>query len=189
MLVDLPDLENREKILRTILAKENLVPEFKFIDLAARTEGFSGSDLKNLCISGAYMPIREILQAEQKGKEKADKASATIATTETTGFITSDMLEENHQPQIAQKEQDSSSTRLEMILKDSLGSSSSNPVHVQTNSQVRLRPLKMADFEMAMKEISASVSEDACAIAELRKWNEMYGEGGSRTKSSLSYFM
>jgi len=40
-----------------------------------------------------------------------------------------------------------------------------------------------------MKEISASVSEDAYAIAELRKWNEMYGEGGSRTKTSLSYFM
>jgi len=35
----------------------------------------------------------------------------------------------------------------------------------------------MADFEKAKREVRASVSEDAFAIAELRKWNEMYGEG------------
>jgi len=52
-----------------------------------------------------------------------------------------------------------------------------------------LRHLTMADFERAKKEISASVSEDAHAIAELRKWNDLYGEGGSRRKTTLSYFV
>jgi hypothetical protein len=41
-----------------------------------------------------------------------------------------------------------------------------------------------------MQEIMPSVSEDAFAIAELRKWNEMYGEGGNRQAGGkLSYFM
>jgi SpoVK/Ycf46/Vps4 family AAA+-type ATPase len=33
--------------------------------LAEMTEGFSGSDLKNLCIAAAYQPIREILEKEK----------------------------------------------------------------------------------------------------------------------------
>lgn len=44
--VDLPDAENRVKILRIFLAQENLEPEFHFEKLAEATEGYSGSDLK-----------------------------------------------------------------------------------------------------------------------------------------------
>jgi len=56
-------------------------------------------------------------------------------------------------------------------------------------AQPKLRPLRMSDFEKAKKEVSASVSEDAQSIGELRKWNEMYGEGGSRRKTTLSYYV
>jgi ATP-dependent 26S proteasome regulatory subunit len=44
--VDLPDAENRMKILRIILSRENLEPDFQFDKLANATEGYSGSDLK-----------------------------------------------------------------------------------------------------------------------------------------------
>ena len=44
--VDLPDVENRTKILRIILSHENLEPDFLFDKLANATEGYSGSDLK-----------------------------------------------------------------------------------------------------------------------------------------------
>lgn len=44
--VDLPDAENRLKILRIFLAQENLSPDFEFEKLASATEGYSGSDLK-----------------------------------------------------------------------------------------------------------------------------------------------
>lgn len=47
--VDLPDAENRLKILKIILAKENLESEFSFEQLANVTEGYSGSDLKVGC--------------------------------------------------------------------------------------------------------------------------------------------
>jgi hypothetical protein len=52
-----------------------------------------------------------------------------------------------------------------------------------------IRPLTMKDFERAKKEVCASVSEDAVSIAELRKWNEMYGVNATRSKPILSYFV
>lgn len=47
--MDLPDAGNRLKILKIILAKENLKPDFMFEELANATEGYSGSDLKVMC--------------------------------------------------------------------------------------------------------------------------------------------
>ena len=44
--VDLPDAENRMKILRIFLAQENVDLDFQFDKLANLTEGYSGSDLK-----------------------------------------------------------------------------------------------------------------------------------------------
>lgn len=44
-MVGLPSAENREKILRTLLAKEN-VGDIDYKELANITEGYSGSDLK-----------------------------------------------------------------------------------------------------------------------------------------------
>lgn len=45
IMVGLPAAENREKILKTLLAKEK-VEDLDFKELAAMTEGYSGSDLK-----------------------------------------------------------------------------------------------------------------------------------------------
>jgi SpoVK/Ycf46/Vps4 family AAA+-type ATPase len=64
--VDLPDAENRLKILKIFLTPENLESDFQFEKLAKETEGYSGSDLKNLCIAAAYRPVQELLQEEQK---------------------------------------------------------------------------------------------------------------------------
>lgn len=44
-MVGLPAAENREKILRTLLAKEK-VEDLDFKELGVMTEGYSGSDLK-----------------------------------------------------------------------------------------------------------------------------------------------
>ncbi|GLJ11709.1 hypothetical protein SUGI_0175130 [Cryptomeria japonica] len=53
LMVDLPDTENRSKILKVILVDEDLAPKFNMEELAAVTDGYSGSDLKfvyNCCI-------------------------------------------------------------------------------------------------------------------------------------------
>ena len=45
VMVGLPSVESREKILRTLLSKEK-VEDMDFKELATMTEGYSGSDLK-----------------------------------------------------------------------------------------------------------------------------------------------
>ncbi|KAL7115264.1 hypothetical protein ACP275_04G173600 [Erythranthe tilingii] len=69
--VGLPNVENRSKILKVLLAKENLEPGFSFEQLAKATDSYSGSDLKNLCVAAAYRPVEELLEQECKG-DKVD---------------------------------------------------------------------------------------------------------------------
>ncbi|KAK1314542.1 Katanin p60 ATPase-containing subunit A1 [Acorus calamus] len=123
--VDLPDAANRVKILKIFLAQENINSDFKYDELANATEGYSGSDLKNLCIAAAYRPVQEVLEEEQKG-----------------------------------------------------GTCTTSPI---------LRPLKLDDFIQAKAKVGASIAYDAASMNELRKWNEQYGEGGSRKRSPFGF--
>ncbi|CAA0836120.1 P-loop containing nucleoside triphosphate hydrolases superfamily protein [Striga hermonthica] len=65
--VDLPDVKNRVRILDVLLGKEALESGFDIKKLAESTEGYSGSDLKNLCVAAAYIPVQELLEQESKG--------------------------------------------------------------------------------------------------------------------------
>jgi ATP-dependent Zn protease len=49
-MVNLPDAPNRAKILKVILAKEDLSPDIDFEAIASMTDGYSGSDLKVLAL-------------------------------------------------------------------------------------------------------------------------------------------
>ncbi|KAF6161439.1 hypothetical protein GIB67_009318 [Kingdonia uniflora] len=138
LMVNLPDTINRYKILKVILAKEELSATIDLDVIANLTDGYSGSDLKNLCVTAAHCPIREILE-----KEKKDKVVA---------------LAEGRPPP---------------------------PLSVSTD----IRPLNMDDFKFAHEQVCASVSSESVNMSELLQWNELYGEGGSRRKKALSYFM
>lgn len=65
LLVDLPDQPNRKKILQVIMANEELAPDVNLDEIANMTDGYSGSDLKALCVAAAYQPIREFLLQEK----------------------------------------------------------------------------------------------------------------------------
>ena len=67
ILVDLPNEIQRSKILKLLLLKENYdLNDFDLTKIAQLTDGFSGSDLKHVCISAAFNPIRNFLQNEKK---------------------------------------------------------------------------------------------------------------------------
>ncbi|XP_058008640.1 uncharacterized protein LOC110632953 isoform X3 [Hevea brasiliensis] len=138
LMVNLPDAPNREKILRVILAKEELAPDVDLEAVANMTDGYSGSDLKNLCVTAAHCPIREILEKEKKERTLALAENRTVST---------------------------------------------------MHSSSDIRPLKMEDFKYAHEQVCASVSSESTNMNELLQWNDLYGEGGSRKKKSLSYFM
>ncbi|XP_057817792.2 uncharacterized protein LOC131030865 isoform X7 [Cryptomeria japonica] len=138
LLVNFPDAPNRAKILKVILSQEELDPDVDLDAIANMTEGYSGSDLKNLCITAAYCPIREVLKKEKEEKELA-------------------ITEARKLPSLS--------------------------------GIADVRPLNMDDIRYALKQVCASVSSESTSMTELLKWNELYGEGGSRKKNDLSYFM
>uniref|UniRef100_A0A3B6JIY5 AAA+ ATPase domain-containing protein n=1 Tax=Triticum aestivum TaxID=4565 RepID=A0A3B6JIY5_WHEAT len=138
LMVNLPDASNREKILKVILAKEELGQDTDLESLANMTDGYSGSDLKNLCVTAAHYPIREILEKEKKEKNVAKS-------------------EGRPEPALHGSED--------------------------------VRPLSLDDFKSAHEQVCASVSSDSANMNELVQWNDLYGEGGSRKKKALSYFM
>ncbi|KAM2672577.1 hypothetical protein EV1_008247 [Malus domestica] len=138
LMVNLPDGQNREKILRVVLAKEDLETDVDLEAVANMTDGYSGSDLKNLCVAAAHLPIREILEKEKKERSLA--------------------LAENR------------------------------PVP-ELYCSTDIRPLKMEDFKHAHDQVCASVSSESTNMSELLQWNDLYGEGRSRKKTSLNYFI
>lgn len=48
-------------MLQVLLKDEELEKGFDFTLAASMTDGYSGSDLKNLSVAAAYRPIREFL--------------------------------------------------------------------------------------------------------------------------------
>ena len=52
-----------------------------------------------------------------------------------------------------------------------------------------LRPLNMEDMRQAKNQVAASFASDGAAMNKLKQWNELYGEGGSRKKEQLTYFL
>jgi SpoVK/Ycf46/Vps4 family AAA+-type ATPase len=59
ILVDLPSEEDRLVILNLLLADEMLDPSVDLPALAKRTNLYSGSDLKNVCVSAALAAVTE----------------------------------------------------------------------------------------------------------------------------------
>ncbi|KAG7952982.1 hypothetical protein I3843_12G087300 [Carya illinoinensis] len=76
IMVGLPSVENREIIFTTLLVKEKVEEGPDFKELARMTEGYTRSDLKILCTTAAYRPVRELIQQESlKVLEKKQSAA------------------------------------------------------------------------------------------------------------------
>ncbi|KAJ0775191.1 putative AAA+ ATPase domain, ATPase, AAA-type, core, AAA ATPase, AAA+ lid domain-containing protein [Helianthus annuus] len=145
IMVGLPSVEQRENIMRTLLSKESVVEGLDFRELANMTDGFSGSDLKNLCTTAAYRPVRELIQQERK-KDIAKKIQAESGVGSQTPEDPKDRV-------------------------------------------ITIRPLNLKDFREAKTQVAASFAAEGSIMSELKQWNDQYGEGGSRKKEQLSYFL
>ncbi|CAN8252726.1 unnamed protein product [Cochlearia groenlandica] len=153
IMVGLPSIESREKILRTLLSKEK-TDSLDFHELGQITEGYSGSDLKNLCITAAYRPVRELIQQERmKDQEKKKREEAGKSKEE--------------QEETKEEEEEKACE----------------------DKDITLRPLNMEDMRQAKNQVAASFATEGSGMNELKQWNELYGEGGSRKKEQLTYFL
>ncbi|XP_063901361.1 uncharacterized protein LOC135120973 [Zophobas morio] len=66
LLVDVPNLEARIQILNVLLRDEILCETVSIERLAEMTHGFTGSDLKNMCLSAAMLSVKEFLSLEKQ---------------------------------------------------------------------------------------------------------------------------
>ncbi|GLJ20381.1 hypothetical protein SUGI_0370290 [Cryptomeria japonica] len=66
--VGLPNRSERAKILKVILKDENVEDNVNYDHIARLCEGYSGSDLMELCKQAAYYPVRELLEQEKSGQ-------------------------------------------------------------------------------------------------------------------------
>ncbi|XP_074648262.1 outer mitochondrial transmembrane helix translocase-like [Tubulanus polymorphus] len=62
--IGLPTKEQREQILKLILEKEDVEPNLSMLEISDKTEGFSGSDLRELCRAAAIYRVREFMRSE-----------------------------------------------------------------------------------------------------------------------------
>lgn len=77
--VSLPSAAQREKILTLMLAATPTDAAFSITDLVKRTEGYSGSDLKELCRNAAMRPVREFLRSKQGRESVAERKRRATA--------------------------------------------------------------------------------------------------------------
>ncbi|XP_071375762.1 outer mitochondrial transmembrane helix translocase [Centroberyx affinis] len=63
--VGLPNTRQRQEILKLILAGENLSNAINLKEIAEKTDGYSGSDLRELCRDAAMYRVRDYVRKEQ----------------------------------------------------------------------------------------------------------------------------
>ncbi|KAL7836982.1 hypothetical protein AOLI_G00282660 [Acnodon oligacanthus] len=63
--VGLPNAAQRQEILRLILSGENLSNAINLKEIAEQTEGYSGSDLRELCRDAAMYRVRDYVRKQQ----------------------------------------------------------------------------------------------------------------------------
>ncbi|KAF5450472.1 hypothetical protein F2P56_030824 [Juglans regia] len=69
--IGIPDRRERAEILRVILRDERVEEDLDYDILSSLCEGYTGSDLLELCKKAAYFPIRDLLDEEKKGKRSS----------------------------------------------------------------------------------------------------------------------
>lgn len=66
--IGMPDHKDRVAILKVILKDEKVEDGINYDRIAKLCEGYTGSDLLELCKKAAYFPIRDLLDDEKAGK-------------------------------------------------------------------------------------------------------------------------
>ncbi|XP_068664820.1 uncharacterized protein [Aristolochia californica] len=175
IMVGLPGVESRESILKTLLSKEKVEEGLDYKELAMMTEGHSGSDLKNLCMTAAYRPVRELIQKERlKDMVRTNWVSLSSYAKHILSYYRLPFTSQERKRRAAEAQNKGEEDAKE---------------EEKGERVITLRPLNMEDMRLAKNQVAASFAAEGAGMNELKQWNELYGEGGSRKKEQLSYFL
>ncbi|KAF8522235.1 AAA-domain-containing protein [Hysterangium stoloniferum] len=165
LLVDLPGEKERYEILKILLRGETLSPDVDLHHLAKRTESFSGSDLKHLCVAAALDAVKE-------------HVVLPWVTPSKTGNETTESKP------ISEPTADELDAASEKVIEDTGTTTASDPLSSDPSSY-HPRILHLAHFTKALKDISPSASESLGTLAALRTWNKEFGEGSKQRKRTM----
>ncbi|EYU19674.1 hypothetical protein ABFS82_06G098500 [Erythranthe guttata] len=90
--IGMPDLKARVAILKVILNGEKVEDGIDYDYICGLCDGYSGSDILELCKKAAYLPLRDLLEDEKNGKPSqelrplshSDLATVFATTTKTS---------------------------------------------------------------------------------------------------------
>ncbi|KAI0797892.1 hypothetical protein C8Q75DRAFT_24213 [Abortiporus biennis] len=195
LLVDLPGGKEREEILRILLRDEVLAPDVDLNLLARKTESFSGSDLKHLCVSAALDAVKERVSVPWRPSPPSGTPTETLVSTPPPEATPSPLetASESVQPQEQEQPLQTEAT-LDATQESTTPPTSETPAPEAANSEEKAsaatlehmsRTLSWRNFTVALKEITPSSSERLGTLAELRKWNEEFGEGRKERKKQV----
>jgi len=160
LLIDLPTEKDRAAILRIHLKGEECDETVDLDKLAKQTPLYSGSDLKNLCVAAAMAAVREELEGigllSKLGGKSSSSSSASSAPPPPP-----------QSPSLSSSSPD----------RDAEPSSSTAPAG---SAEPKRRVLNKRHFDKALKEISASMSDDMATLTAIKKFDEKYGDGMKR---------
>ncbi|WVQ74383.1 hypothetical protein IAR50_003984 [Cryptococcus sp. DSM 104548] len=88
LLVDLPGVEGRKAILSILLRGEEIGDDVNLDKLAKDTDGFSGSDLKHLCVSAAIAAVKDTVPIPWLSGSKSQLSPTSTSTVATESPLT-----------------------------------------------------------------------------------------------------
>ncbi|KAH9484217.1 Spastin [Psilocybe cubensis] len=188
------DLSISVEILKILLRDENLAPDLSIDALAKQTDGFSGSDLKHLCVSAALDSVKEHMQLPWVSRHNVTAISVTtkrsvpldaVQSTPQTDLLPDLPAPLDISPTIPSDElvapTEAQGVRTQEILptptQEPVLESTAETLHATPGIVEKTRTLHLHNFTQALKEITPSSSEALGSLADLRKWNDEFGEG------------
>lgn len=210
----LPDAPARREILEVVLAGEALAPEVDLASIAAKTPGFSGADLKQLCVAAAMRPVRDLLEATSKAPRGTSAAGGVASGARSSAGAspgraqeTQDKAERNGEnallpPSTSLQSVEEADKAGDDAQAGSLGIAPEGQLGQllqqaevlaggAVGGRAALRPISAADFEAALLEVGPTVDPDAGSVQELNEWNAKYGSSAGRGTGAgkrLSYY-
>ncbi|KXJ89642.1 P-loop containing nucleoside triphosphate hydrolase protein [Microdochium bolleyi] len=177
LLIDLPTEKDRAAILGIHLKGETLDGGVDLAQLAKQTPLYSGSDLKNVCVAAAMAAVKEEIEGAALGGGSGGHES-TDANSNSNPNPDDD---NNNSGRNSDRSASPSSPP------DNDGDPSQHPPQAEAPPASAPPPpppprrvLRQRHFDKALKEISASMSDDMATLAAIKKFDERYGDGMKR---------
>ncbi|CAE6500388.1 unnamed protein product [Rhizoctonia solani] len=192
LLIDLPGPEEREAILRIMVKGEDVADDVDVSALAKRTDGFSGSDLKNLVVSAALDAVKEKVSLPWRTGKNGDKIGekvADVSNVDAANVAPDATSSDTPVPGTQTVAESSAAAPAQTTEEKSISTAEATIVSKSTQpaaESVPARTLRNEHFMRALKEITPSASEALGTLADLRKWNAEFGDGG-RKKSHKAW--